>query len=207
MPSKTGLGSHQEFASSDKATLVVLCGWLSAHEKHLNKYVELWHRQDTDVLRVNTRWMDLLTPQLTMGRAAPKVAAALNDIRSNYANIIFHVMSSGGYFYASVVDTIMRDESLATLKPHLKGLIADSLSDWPWILSNKRALSETLSPAVISMLPTKKIDEILSNKQDCPPMLRTSPANLEYFIYRNKIIQQNPLKLPGRTRVRIVNRI
>ena len=178
-------------------TLIILCGWLGANEKHLSKYVELWHKRNIDVLQVSTRWLDILMPPLTMGRSAPKVTNALNQIRATYPNMIFHTLSSGGYFYASVMDTIQHDQSMAQLKPHLKGFIADSLADWPWILANKQAMSEILSPTVVNALPAIKLTEILGDKQECPPLLRISPSNLDFFFHRNKIIRNNPFKLPG----------
>ena len=197
---------RQDSMSKANSTLVVLCGWLAAAEKNLAKYVTFWHRRHVDVLKVSTRWMDLIAPQLTMAIGAPKVATALHaHARALYPNILFHTLSSGGYFYASVVHALVEEEKImkskitAELRPHLKGFIFDSLADWPWVLSHRAALHEVVHPALLELLSVDAIKDLLLARFDCPALLRCSPRTVDFFYKRNAVIKENPLRLPGKT--------
>ena len=204
IPSMTSFGSIDGKIDISSNTLVVLVGWLEAKEKYLNKYVQLYHKRDIDVLRVMTRWIDWLAPNQILVPNSSKVAYGLNEVCSIYPNIIFHTFSSGAYFYAAVIEAIQNNPSIKNnLSSHLKGVIFDSLVNVIYVLSHKKAIEEILNPEIIKLLPTDKLIKLLSSRKTCPALLRFSPSKLEFYIQKNNIIRENPLKLPSKRRLNV----
>ncbi|KAI2795816.1 hypothetical protein BLOT_016456 [Blomia tropicalis] len=180
-----------------KTILVVLVGWLGAKERYLNKYVQLYHNRNIDVLRVQTRWVDILYPYQTLVPNVKRLIESFKHIETIYPNIIFHTLSSGNYFYASVIDEIIREPKLVeTMSDMIKGVIFDSFIDWSYVLSNRKALDVALDTS-LNILPNDLFSKVYASRNTCPLTLRVSPSKLHFYHKKNLILQENPLLIPS----------
>lgn len=80
----------------DSRSLVLLFGWLSSEDKHLEKYRQIYYRKGFDVLTIRTRLLDVLVPHMGSERVANEVVDFLGSHR-RYDNLAIHLFSVGSY--------------------------------------------------------------------------------------------------------------
>lgn len=125
-----------------KKPLAVILAWLSAQEKHLEKYRILWFQRGFDVLTVKMSLPQFLFPSLGAKKLINDLLNFLILSSKNYPEIILHAFSVGAYEFGEMLSQLKENSEFqkfnTKLSPNLeknarqiiseniKGIIFDS---------------------------------------------------------------------------------
>ena len=173
---------------SNSNSLVVLVSWLKASEPNTMKYVDFWHRQGFDVLKLPMNWAEIMYPLFTLSPKGQSLTDCLNILINQYPNVIFHTFSSGCYYYAAVVEAIEEDKrKYDRLSKCIKGVIFDSMIDWDHSMDSKALL---LTHNYLAMKLLSKLFSVY--------YIFTHPFTTTCFHYAHNVIERNPLRISGK---------
>lgn len=132
-------GSTGKLHSFEKSNnLVIILAWISAKDKHVAKYREIYFKRGFDVLTLRTNPIDMMLPAIGSRKNAQDLLNYLTSKENNYSNIVVHGFSVGAYQFGEVLIKLRKildskDKQVSSqgekIVSQIKGLIFDSAAD------------------------------------------------------------------------------
>ncbi|XP_054155482.1 transmembrane protein 53-A-like [Oppia nitens] len=127
MPMIDGQQHQQSMAITEtRRPLTLLCVWMLAKDKHIEKYRQMWFKRGFDVLTVRTSPLDLLMPPIGGMTVARNVVNSLHELSGHYNEIVVHIFSVGGYQFGLTLQQLTSSPVNSYLVDLIKGIVIDS---------------------------------------------------------------------------------
>lgn len=108
--------------------LVILLGWLTCRERHLEKYRHIYLPMGYDVMTVKTLPVDFLYPKTGGQKIARDMLKYLTSPQGNgYQEILVHLFSVGGYQYGEFIAAMKEESLIEEFQRRIRGCVMDSL--------------------------------------------------------------------------------
>jgi hypothetical protein len=117
------------FGDVARPNLVVLCGWLLASDRTIQRYLDIYRSRGCDVLWFPVHPLHILIPQ--SGRTlAERVLSITELLLLHGRKLIFHLLSAGAYMFGQMIG-VMSDlpQSFSRIRQSMVGLVFDSVVD------------------------------------------------------------------------------
>lgn len=118
--------SDENFANPN---LVVLCGWLMASDRTIQRYLDIYRARGCDVLWFPVHPLHILIPQ--SGRnLGERVLSIAELLLLHKRKLIFHLLSAGAYMFGQMLDVLCQQpRSFTRIRECVVGLVFDSVVD------------------------------------------------------------------------------
>ncbi|KAF6036838.1 hypothetical protein EB796_004854 [Bugula neritina] len=112
----------------DKIPLIVLLPWLNAQPKHVNKYIELYHKRGYDVMTCSVKVSNFLWPESCYS-TTKVLTKELSSAEFCHRPLIFHSFSVGTYMLSVLFSQMIEDpNSYSEVSQRILGFVNDSIT-------------------------------------------------------------------------------